>query len=159
MKLSRRDTVAAAVIGGLAMSVMTGGAAYAFWTTTGTGAGSSQAGTMQPVTVSAGTATGTALYPGLTANGSTTGGSLTMTASNPNAFPVTVTVTSTGASGCTAPATSIPSTLSATFTLPAESTGQTRTVHNVVSMGTDASNDCQGKVITLALATTSVSGP
>ena len=105
-------------------------------------------------TVSAGSASGTQLYPGLTANGST-GGDLVLTASNPNPFPITVTVAaSSSASGCSNPDVSF---LGGTFSLAANASGVSKTFAKSVSMGTNASNDCQGKTITVNVTTSSTS--
>lgn len=86
MKLSRRDSVAAVLIGGTGLALMTGGTAYAYWTTTGSGTGQASATTAQaisadPTTVAAG------LYPGA----SGVDGSVTVT--NPNPFSVSATAT------------------------------------------------------------------
>jgi hypothetical protein len=78
------------------------GIAYAYWTTQGTGSGNATTGNLQTVTidtVSFPTATAVRLYPG----GPTT--PVTITVTNPNSFPVTVSsltygsITS-GNSGC-----------------------------------------------------------
>ena len=44
------------------------------------------------------------------------------------------------------------------FTLPANASDVDRSVTSSVSMGTGASNDCQGKTLTVPLTTSSVSG-
>jgi len=133
-----------------------GGTAYAFWTSTGTGTGTASATTFQPVVVSAGAAPPGQLYPGLTANGTTSGGDLVVQASNPNPFPVIVTVTLNGTpTGCSTTGVTIGAP--ATFTLPASSGTVTLTVSKVLSMSTASSDDCQGATITLPLATSAVS--
>jgi hypothetical protein len=144
--------VGAAVAGVL----LSGTAAVAYWSVTGAGSGSAASGTMTAPTVSAGTASGTLLYPGLTANGTSTGADLLVSASNPNPFAVTVTV-SQGAgavTGCTTPAVTFSG---GSFTLPANSGTVTRTIAKSVSMGTASSNDCQGQTITDPLTTSSTS--
>jgi hypothetical protein len=147
---------AAVIVGGAVAGVLLSGtAAVAYWSITGTGSGTAQSGTMIAPTVSAGTPSGTALFPGLTANGTSTGGNLVVNASNPNSFAVTVTVaSSTSATGCTTPAVSF---IGGTFTLPANSPSVPRTIANSVSMGTTASNDCQDAAITVSLTTSSTS--
>ena len=148
----RVTVVAGSVVAGVLLS---GTAAVAYWSVTGSGSGVAASTTMTAPTVSAGTASGTALYPGLSANGTTTGGDLAFSASNPNPFPVTVTVnSSTSASGCTTPAVSF---AGGSFTLPANSGTVTRTIAKSVSMGTSASNDCQGKAITVTATTSTTS--
>lgn len=146
---------AALVAGGTAVAVLAGGtAAFAYWTTTGSGSGAAAARTMTAPTITAGTVAGD-LYPGLTANGTSTGGTLAVTASNPNPFAVTVTLNSSSSvTGCTTPGVSF---LGGTFTLPANASNLTRTVPNSVSMAPGSSDDCQGKSLTVALTTTSQS--
>lgn len=134
-----------------------GGVALAFWTTGGSGTGAAGAGSFVPVVVTAGAAPAGQLWPGLTANGTTAGGDLVVQASNPNPFPVTVTVTQAGpATGCTT--TGVTLAGSPTFTLPATSGTVTRTLTKVLSMSAASSNDCQGATITVPLSTSSVSG-
>jgi hypothetical protein len=140
---------AAVVAAGTAAAVLAGGgAAFAYWTTTGTGAGAAAASTMTAPTIDAGTVTGE-LYPGAT------DGTLAVTASNPNPFPITVTLhPSTSATGCTTPAISFSG---GSFTLAANASSVTKLVSDSVSMGSSASNDCQGQALTVALTTTSQS--
>lgn len=146
---------AAVVVAGTSAAVLVGGTAFAYWAATGTGSGNAQAGTMSAPTVSAGTTTGSALYPGLTSNGTSTGGTLAMTASNPNPFPITVTVSQSGAAtGCTAPAVTFSG---GSFTLAANASDVTRTVPFSIAMGAGASNDCQGQTLTVPLTTSSQS--
>lgn len=146
----------AIVAGGTVAGVLLSGtAAVAYWSVTGAGSGTAASTTMGAPTVSAGTASGTLLYPGLTANGTSTGADLVVTASNPNPFPVTVTVApSTTATGCNTPDVNFSG---GTFSLAANASGVTRTISKSVSMGTNASNDCQGKTISVALTTSSTS--
>lgn len=134
--------------------VLGGGIALAVWSTTGSGAGTAKAATLVAPTVTAGTAPAGQLYPGLTANGTTAGGDLVVTASNPNAFPITVTVSGGTFGGCTTTGVSIGST--ASFPLAASAAAATVTMSKVLSMSTAASNDCQGATITAtSLVTTS----
>lgn len=139
-------TVAATTVG-LLIGI---GSAAAYWATTGTGTGAASARTMvAPGVTATGAAPSAQLYPG------STGGDLVVMASNTNPFPVTVTLAaSTSASGCTTPAITFSG---GSFTLPANSGSVSRTVANSVSMGTGASNDCQGATITVALNTSSAS--
>ena len=155
LRFSRAHRSAVVVGGAVAGVLLSGTAAVAYWSVTGTGSGAAQSATMIAPTVSAGTASGTLLYPGLTANGTSTGANLVVSASNPNPFAVTVTVTQSGAAtGCTTPDVSFSG---GSFTLSANSGTVTRTVTNAVSMGTGASNDCQGQTITVPLTTSSTS--
>jgi hypothetical protein len=152
----RKAHVATVAVGSLGAVVMASGVAYAYWSATGTGTGTSQASTFAAVTVSAGAAPAGQLYPGLVADGATAGGDLKVVTSNPNPFPVTATLTLTSAAGCTTPAITLKS--GTTVSLAANSTNVAQTLSKVVGMGTTASDDCQGKTITLTLATSSVSG-
>jgi hypothetical protein len=151
-KAHRPAVVVGAAVAGVLLS---GTAAVAYWSVTGTGSGSATSGTMTAPTVSAGTASGTLLYPGLTADGSTTGADLVVTASNPNPFPVTVTLSQNGAAtGCATPAVTF---RGGNITLLANATAATYKVDRSVSMGTTSSTDCQGKTITVPLTTSSTS--
>lgn len=137
------------VVGACTAGLLLGtGTAVAYWTATGSGTGAASARTMVVPTVSAGTPATAQLYPG------STGGDLTVQATNTNPFPVTVMLApSTSASGCTAPAITFSG---GSFDLPASSGTVSRTIAGSVSMG-DSSNDCQGKVISVTLTTSSVS--
>jgi hypothetical protein len=147
----RRVTIVVAVA--TVAVVAGGGSAFAFWATTGAGTGAATASTLVAPVITAGTVTGD-LYPGLTANGTSTGGTLAISASNPNPFPVTVTLApSTSATGCTTPAVSF---RGGTLTLPAKASDVSHTFANSMSMGANASNDCQGKPITVVLTTSTI---
>ena len=162
-----------------AATVFSGGVAYAFWTATGTGSGSVQAKNFQALTINAGTASGGQLYPGLTANGTSTGGNIALSVSNPNPFPVTIssvqagsgalTVTNatpvspeTQADANTACATtsgvsiitkSSPTVVySAGSSIPANTNNFGVTISNVVSMSTASVTECQGATFTFAAA-------
>lgn len=146
----------AVVVGGTVAGVLLSGtAAFAYWSVSGTGSGTAASSTMIAPTVAVGTASGTLLYPGLTADGTSAGGDLVVSASNPNPFPVTVTLApSTSVTGCTTPDVSFSG---GTFTLAANASAASRTIAKSVSMGTNASNDCQGKTLTVALTTSATS--
>lgn len=122
MKIERHSKTAAVVVTGLGLTLLTGGTAYAFWSTTGTGSGSASAGGALPVTVTA-TAVGQ-LYPGVKVPA-------TLTFSNPNPFPVTVTsiaptAAATGVTGgldnaaCAASPGVVFATLTGSWTIPAK---------------------------------------
>ncbi|MBK5306268.1 MAG: hypothetical protein JJD92_06220 [Frankiaceae bacterium] len=68
-----------------------GGVAFAFWSTSGNGAGIAQAKTFAALTVTSGTAPTGQLYPGLTADGTAAGGDLVLSVTNSNPFPVQIT--------------------------------------------------------------------
>jgi hypothetical protein len=155
MKLSTR-TVSIA-IATVAATVAATGISYAFWTTIGSGAGTAKAASLLAPTVTAGTAPVGQLYPGLTANGSTAGGDLVVSASNPNAFPITVTVTGGTFGGCTTTGVSIGSP--ATFSLAASASTAQYTMSKVLSMSQASTNDCQGATITVSSLVTSSTTP
>jgi hypothetical protein len=153
LRLRRLGAVAAVVP---AVVLVGGGAAWAYWTTTGSGAGTGAAQTFQTVTVAAGAAPAGQLYPGLVADGTTSGGDLVLDVTNPNPFPVTVTVSQSGpATGCTT--TGVTMSGSATFSVPASSGPTTRTLVKVLSMSTAATDDCQGAAITVPLSVSATS--
>jgi hypothetical protein len=153
MKQFTKSRVATVAVASGAAVAMASGVAYAVWSTTGTGAGTAKAATMTAAVVNAGTAPAGQLYPGLTANGSTAGGDLVVAASNPNPFPVTVTLTGGTFGGCTTPGVSIGST--ASFNLAANAPTAQVTIQKVLSMAPTSSNDCQGATITITGLTTS----
>jgi hypothetical protein len=122
-----------------------GGIAYSYWTTQGTGSGNATAGTLQTVkidTVSFPTATAVRLYPG----GPTT--PVTITVTNPNSFPVTVssltygaiTSENLGCSGSNAEVT-IDLTGIENSTISANAT---QNLTASASMGVDSASACQG---------------
>jgi hypothetical protein len=125
-----------------------GGAAFAFFKATGSGSGQAKvANGDSNITFSTASVGGaTALYPGGT-------GDLVATVTNPNASTVTVAAMTITSSTCTTPAI----TLNHSFTIPANLTSATvETFPGVLSMGTNASNDCQGKTLTLTLSAVTV---
>lgn len=153
--IKRASVVAVATV---AATAAAGTMAYAFWTTAGAGAGTAKATTLIAPTVVAGAAPAGQLFPGLVANGTTAGGDLVVNATNPNGFPITVTITGGTFAGCATPAVSIGSP--ASFVLAANAAAAERTISKVLSMGTASSNDCQGKDITITnLVTSSSTAP
>lgn len=153
--IKRTSVVAVATVGAV---LAAGSIGYAFWTTAGTGAGTAKATTLVAPTVTAGVAPPGQLFPGLVANGTTAGGDLVVNASNPNGFPITVTVTGGTFGGCTTTGVSIGST--ASFTLAANSPAAEITMSKVLSMATSSSNNCQGATITVTnLVTSSSTAP
>ena len=94
----RKPTRKTALVLGAVLLVSSGGAAYAYFTSTGAGTGTAQSGTTAAVVVNQ-TSTVAGLAPGLPAQ------SLAGNFDNPNAGPVyvaavTATVTSTDKAGC-----------------------------------------------------------
>ncbi len=122
-----------------------GGAAYAYFTTVGTGHGSATVGTALGVTVEAATGTvSSELIPGASAD-------LTLTLTNPNAFAVRITsiqqngsVTAVGGVGtCTTSGVTVPTNNSLSVAL---ASGSHVVVHvpNGVQMSTASESGCQG---------------
>ncbi len=135
---------AAVVLTGVAILV-TAGAAIAYLTSSGNASGAASTSTVSPLSGTTATASTTSeLYPGGSAD-------LTFKVTNPNSHSVTITAISLAstATGCTTPHLSLTPGLS--FSVPANTTA-TETLHNAVSMATDASNDCQGATLTVPLS-------
>ena len=137
-----------------------GGAALAFWRTTGSGSGASSVGTAQSVTVQA-VASGTpatTLIPG----GS---GELLIQISNPNTYAVTLTsvtqngsVSSTGTSGCSTTGVTVPTKTGLTITVAAGTAGGAviTVVHipNGAAMSTASDSGCQGATFQIPVTVT-----
>ena len=90
--MNRRPRRAGVVLGGTVAIILLGStSAVAYWTTMGSGSGAAAADTFKALTVSARDSHGAGPVPRASrANGTSTGGTLSMVASNPNPFPVTV---------------------------------------------------------------------
>ncbi len=145
----RRRWRRAPVLLGLVVALLlglVGGAAWAFFTSTGTGSGTATVGSIQPVTLLAATGTpSSALQPGAHAD-------LTLTVKNPNSYPVSITgltqngaPTVSGGTGCTAG--------NAGVTVPHQTglnvgvtPGTAVVVHipNGAAMSTTSASGCQG---------------
>jgi hypothetical protein len=80
MKFNRKR--AAAVATGAALTLLVGGVAFGYWTTTGSGNGTAATGNTSPITISSSAVSG--LYPGAAAT------AVSGTFTNPNAGPVYV---------------------------------------------------------------------
>jgi len=147
-----------AVALGIAASLLASGSAYGFWTTSGSGIGTSTSATASPLTLTPGTPI-TRLYPGGTAD-------VAVTIANPNTFPVRIgtlsldTAQGTGGfgvdgghSGCGLGALSFAAQTNAGtgWTVPA---GGSLNLHltGALSMTTAAANACQGATFTAYLA-------
>ena len=160
MTLTRRDRIAAVLVGGMGLALMTGGTAYAYWTTTGTGTGQAAATTASAISASPATVAG-GLYPGAT------GVAGTVTVSNPNPFPVKVTAagfaapTATGGSGtCTTTGvTFTPQSLTTPVTVPAKvgATNGTATLNFTAAMDNTSQTGCQGATFTSTVTLTGTS--
>ncbi|MFI2566624.1 hypothetical protein [Paenarthrobacter sp. NPDC018779] len=138
-------TVAMCILGGV-------GSAYAYWATTGTGAGAATNGTMQTVTVVAllgGDTPQNSLVPGGTADA-------ILRATNPNPYAVTVIgVTPNGAvtadashPGCTTTGVTLTPALPQQATIPANSSALLR-LPNAASMSTASLSACQGSLFSV----------
>jgi hypothetical protein len=128
----------------------TAGAAFAMWSSSGTGSGNAKALTAQTITVTA--ATGAAdLYPGFTL------GDVFFTSANTNPYPVTYTsmtsgtVTSSDQANCPASNVTVANASGLSLLVPAGATAQAGTIANVVTMAGAAPDGCQNVVFTIGL--------
>ncbi|MBR7744150.1 hypothetical protein KC207_12720 [Phycicoccus sp. BSK3Z-2] len=143
---SRGLVVAAVVTVG---SVLAGGSAFAWWSTTGAGSGDGTVGAPVALTTTASVASGAALVPGGSAP-------LVLTVTNPNPTSVLVTavrldgsrpVAVSGAVGaCTAPPVTVDAATSSS--VPAGGT-VTLTLPDAVALGAGAPSGCQGASLTV----------
>ena len=153
MKLTKpRKTVAALVAGVLLIS---GVAAFALWSSTGTGSGNARALSAVDITVTA--TTGAAdLYPGFT------DGDVFFTSANTNPYPVTFTsmtsgtVTSGDEVNCPASNVTVANATGLSLLVPAGATAEPGTIADVVTMDAAAPDGCQGVVFTIGLTLTGV---
>lgn len=63
-KITKKNTKRVAIVGGTVAALLTGGVAYAYWTTSGNGSGSATTGTSSAFVVTTDAATGGPLTPG-----------------------------------------------------------------------------------------------
>lgn len=146
MKLELHSKAAAVLIGGLGVALMSGGTAYAFWTTTGAGTGTASADTAQPISAAPATVAA-GLYPGAT------GVPGTVTVSNPNKFAVNVTATvgsitvneSHAAAGCTTAGLTITPAATA-VSVPKQDSAP---LGFTAALGNTSPNACQGATFTV----------
>jgi hypothetical protein len=145
----RRAGALVVLTGGL-VAVLSGGVAFAYWVTGGSGTGSATAGSSVPLTAVGSTSGLTALYPGGT-------GSVKVVVTNPNPFPVTVTavsgsgaITSDKGSACNA-STGVTFTTQSGSWGPIAGSGGTLTITlpGAVAMSNASDNTCQGAVFTI----------
>ncbi|SDP40295.1 hypothetical protein SAMN04489867_2333 [Pedococcus dokdonensis] len=132
---------------GTAAIVMAAGLAYAVWSQTGAGTGTAAAGTTAPLSAVA--AVSDTLYPG----GSAT---LTVTVSNPNQRPVTVTSIDLAGSvaasaGCTTPGVTVTLPASVSVTVPAGGSAPV-SFTDAIAMTASSSSDCQGATFTIPVS-------
>lgn len=145
----RLKIIASAVFALLVVS----GAAVAYWSTSGSGTGSAQAGNLTVSVATLGPADNATklLVPGGTADA-------IVKVTNSNTYAITVmSVVGNGAitasAGCTTPAVTFANQPILTVAVPA-STTQTVTLANAVSMGTTSSSDCQGAKFSIPVTVT-----
>ena len=153
--MNRRVSILSTTGMGIAIALVgVTGTAYAYYQTSITGTtavnGVGTAGTPSAVTIAAGTASAQ-LQPGGT-------GDLMLSVTNSNSYSVGITdlaITSVTAPGCTNPSiTLVPSKTYLPKTIPANASATPLTVIGALQMGTDATNDCQGKTFTITLTPT-----
>lgn len=154
---------AALLIGAGAMTVMSTGVGYAYWSSTGKADGNSATLSARPnalaVTATVASTTAT-LHPGGTGN-------VSITFDNPNSFAVTVTGLSFGAaaatgcttSGVTVSATAVSTAIGANGVAVQAKSGGTDgsavlSVPNGASMSTASTSDCQSKTLTIPVTVT-----
>ena len=127
---------------------LSGGAAFAYFTSSGSGSGTATAaGAANPVTIGTNATAGALLQPGGT-------GDLVITATNPDNVAVQITSVTLGTiTGCTTPAITLttPTSNYLPFTIPAHANNQRMVISGALTMGTGASNDCQGVSFTIPL--------
>jgi NAD/NADP transhydrogenase alpha subunit len=130
---------------------LSGGAAFAYFTSSGSGSGTATvAGAPSPVTIATNATPASPLQPGGT-------GDLVITATNPNPYAVQITALTIGAvTGCTTPAVSLvtPSSSYLPLTIPANASSQRLVIAGSLTMGLGASNDCQVTSLTIPLTAT-----
>ena len=147
---SRRTVVAVAT----AASLVGAGAAYAYVRTTGSGTGSATtANGLTAFHTTATVAQGAKLYPGgsapLTVNIDNTGGSYQLTVTS------LALDTSRAVTGCTSPALTVSTPGGWTgIVVAAHTSSGATTIAGAVTMGTAASNDCQGATLTIPVTLT-----
>lgn len=150
----RRRTPVLTVVAAVVALLVGSGSAYAYWTTAGTGAGSAATGAALPVTLlTANAGVSTRLVPGGTAD-------LSITVSNPNPWPVTITgvaqaagsITVSGASGtCTTTGVTVP-TANALSINVASGASVDVTVPSGAAMSTASQSGCQGASFRIPVA-------
>jgi hypothetical protein len=147
-----RLMVVVGVVGVLAL----GGAAWAHFTSSGSGTGHASTGAMSTVTISATTgAPSTPLFPG----GS---GDVSLEVDNPNSYSVTlVSVTGngtirpdTGHPSCTTTGVVFANQSGLTMSIPGGATNYQVRLSGAVSMGSSSSSGCQGATFSIPVTIT-----
>ena len=127
---------------------------FAYFRSTGSGAGSSAAGSLQPVTVIANTGTPSSLlFPGASAD-------VVITLSNPNAFAVTLTMVSGNGTitadgshpGCTTTGVTFTNQTGLSINVPAGASNVD--LPGAASMGATSSSGCQGATFNIPVSIT-----
>jgi hypothetical protein len=132
-----------------AVALTSVGVAFAAWTATGGGSGTSEATTAELISTVAGTTTAQ-LYPG-------GDGDLVIKLVNPNPYPVEIhsitgdgAITSDAGAACTASTgVSFVDLTGLELDVPANSVGTEHVLEDAVSMSNASHNDCQGAVFTV----------
>lgn len=143
-----RYVVAASAAAGL---VLLGGAAFAYWTSSGTGTGTAGAGTTSAVTI-AQTGSINGLFPGGTAQ------PVNFTITNPGTSPVTlaavaVSVTDTTDSGCTAADFTVTQPTDIAGSIAGSNGTKSSSTATIAMKETGANQDaCKGVTVHLAFA-------
>jgi hypothetical protein len=157
MRLLRTRRVWTVVSVTAGLGVLASGAAYAYWSATGSGSAAVGSVTAQPLTVAASSTVVVDLYPGKT-------DTVSFAVNNPNPYPVSLSgasvngaATSNNEALCPG-ATNLtvatgPFSLSGTVPAASGSTPGTLTVSiaGLVTMKTTADNNCQGRTFTVPL--------
>lgn len=141
----------------LALSAVVGGAAFAVWSSTGSGSGTATAGSTVALTTSSVTAPTSGAYPGGPAV------ALALVVSNPNGVPVRITsvaldstrpVTVTGASGtCATPPVAVSAT-GLSIALAANASDVAISVPSALTLGAATASGCQGATFTVPVVLT-----
>lgn len=160
-KINKRTAVVSGMTGLIAATLgIATAATLGNWTATdsgGNGYGKAYTMVVSGSTAATDAATNSTLYPGVTANGTSTGGNLYVKVTNNNPFSLSVTSIAVPANA-SVDATCAVSSVAQTFT-PAANTilgsggSQVFTVTNELSMGTSAANSCQGSTFNVGSVT------
>jgi hypothetical protein len=149
----RRGLVSVLVVVGV---LAVGGAAWAYFTSHGSGSGHVSTGTMSTVTLNAAAGTpSTPLYPGGT-------GDVSLEVNNPNTFAVTLvsvagsgTITAdAGHSSCTTTGVTFTNQTGLSTTIPASASGYQIHLPGAVSMGSSSLSGCQGATFSIPVTIT-----
>jgi len=152
MRRRRRLVSVLAIVGVLAV----GAAAWAYFTSSGSGSAHASTGSMSTVTLNAAAGTpSTPLYPGGT-------GDVSLEVNNPNAYAVTLvsvaghgTITpDAGHSGCTTTGVTFTNQTGLNTTIPGGATNDQIALPGAVSMSSLSSSGCQGATFSIPVTIT-----